>query len=677
MKKIIYSFLICLLCANSFAQVYTITSSKEPVRISTSFEYFEDKSNQLSFDQVRGRMDFKKIPDEVPNFNVTTATIWGRIKLTTKETKDWYLSLDPTSYLRVYFWQKKGNEGWKSFVTGNDEKDISRPIPVNHFLVPLNVQAGDTTILYFKLEEFYPIQLDFRVGELHTFISPIHKTDLYNGICIGIMVMMMIYNLYLFFTNRDRVYIYYVLYVFFNLIFAVLLSGYFLHFPYAIKRLLFIAPTMVPMLFGLFGLLFTIRFLNVGAHSPRLLTFIRIFIVLAVTNGFLSLTPLKHFSMIAIQVMGLFLGILSIASGIRAYQKKIPGAIYYLLGFGAYMLSLIYLVLSTEHIFPINDFTWQVLITGSVVEAIMLSFALGDKFKLLQRDKERAQYESYVALKENERIIREQNTTLELKVRERTNELAEKNKEITDSINYARGIQSGILSSEEELNQHLREHFVLFKPKDIVSGDFYWSTSRNGFFWLAVCDSTGHGVPGAFMSLLNINFLNEAINEKNIEWPDEVLNHVRKCLIENTSKSGSQDGMDGILLRIPNDKSTEATEIFYAAANNSPLVINEEGFVAAGSDKMPVGKGEKDLPFTRRKIALKKTETLYLHTDGFADQFGGPKGKKFKQKHLNEKLFALSKLGFKDQQAQLESTLENWKGNLEQVDDVCVVGVRI
>ena len=127
--------------------------------------------------------------------------------------------------------------------------------------------------------------------------------------------------------------------------------------------------------------------------------------------------------------------------------------------------------------------------------------------------------------------------------------IAEKNKDITDSINYAKRIQQALLASDDMLKRNLKEYFVLYKPKDIVSGDFYWAVEKNGCFYLAVCDSTGHGVPGAFMSLLNISFLNEAINEKNISQPNEVFNHARKRLVENISSDGAQDGMDGILVK--------------------------------------------------------------------------------------------------------------------------------
>jgi serine phosphatase RsbU (regulator of sigma subunit) len=250
--------------------------------------------------------------------------------------------------------------------------------------------------------------------------------------------------------------------------------------------------------------------------------------------------------------------------------------------------------------------------------------------------------------------------------------ISEKNKEITDSIRYALRIQNALLASNGLLKKNLNDFFVLYKPKDIVSGDFYWATENETDFYLAVCDSTGHGVPGAFMSLLNISFLNEAIIEKNIIQPNEILNHVRTRLIENLSQDGGQDGMDAILLRI--NKATNT--ITYSAANNQPIIIRNDEIMELEKDKMPVGKGELTGSFSLHEIKLNKGDCLYLYTDGFADQFGGPNGKKFKYKKLNELLASLNNKGLNDQKLILESDFNTWKGNLEQVDDVCIIGIR-
>ncbi|MGZ3901449.1 MAG: tetratricopeptide repeat protein, partial [Bacteroidia bacterium] len=217
---------------------------------------------------------------------------------------------------------------------------------------------------------------------------------------------------------------------------------------------------------------------------------------------------------------------------------------------------------------------------------------------------------------------------------EHQKELVEENRrEILDSIHYAKRIQNTLLANKQFIDLNLPGNYVYFNPKDIVSGDFYWATNKQNRFYLAVCDSTGHGVPGAFMSLLNISFLNEAVNERNIEKPNEIFDHVRKRLIENISQEEQKDGMDGILVCFDNNTGT----ITYSAANNAPVLVCNNTLQHLSCDKMPVGKGERDMPFKLYGINNKDC-MLYLYTDGYADQFGGPKGKKFKYKQLDELL---------------------------------------
>lgn len=250
-------------------------------------------------------------------------------------------------------------------------------------------------------------------------------------------------------------------------------------------------------------------------------------------------------------------------------------------------------------------------------------------------------------------------------------ELQEKNKEITDSINYAKRIQQTMLANEELLKRNLAEYFILFKPKDIVSGDFYWATVKNNKFYLAVCDSTGHGVPGAFMSLLNISFLNEAINERNIELPNEICGHIRTRLLGSVSLGGNQDGMDGVLVCLENKK------ISFAAAHNAPILIRKGAVIEFEADKMPIGKGIKADNFTNQTVDVEDGDLFYLYTDGYTDQFGGSKGKKFKYKQMKALLQSISNQAMDEQRKILEAAISNWRGSLEQTDDILLVGFKL
>ena len=283
---------------------------------------------------------------------------------------------------------------------------------------------------------------------------------------------------------------------------------------------------------------------------------------------------------------------------------------------------------------------------------------------------------AFIQKRKNSQILTQKNGQLENanhKISYQKEQLIEKQKEIVDSINYAKKIQTALLASEEMLLENSVNHFILFKPKDIVSGDFTWATKKNDLFYIACCDSTGHGVPGAFMSLLNMGFLSEAIKERNIFKPGEIFNYVRDRLIETIGKDEQQDGFDGIILCI--DKKNNL--ITYAAANNSPLIIRNNELIQLNCNKMPVGKGIKTDSFDTFNLNFQKNDSLYLFTDGYPDQFGGPKGKKFKYKQLEELLMLNEPLSLDLQKEKLMSTFIEWQGNLEQVDDVCIIGIKI
>ncbi len=263
-------------------------------------------------------------------------------------------------------------------------------------------------------------------------------------------------------------------------------------------------------------------------------------------------------------------------------------------------------------------------------------------------------------------------------VEEQKHLVDEKNKEITESINYAKRIQQTLLASKTLLSNNLENYFVYFNPKDIVSGDFYWATRTEDKFYLIVADSTGHGVPGAFMSLLNIGFLSEAIKERSILSCDEILNYVRKRLVESlafdNSTEGNNDGMDCCLMAF--DMKNKALE--FACANNPIVIIRQNKLIEFDPDKMPVGRSPKqDLPFTKHTIQLEKGDRVYAFTDGYSDQFGGPKGKKFRHKNFEELLLSFNEISMEEQQQAIQSRFEEWKGDLDQIDDVLVFGLKI
>ena len=329
----------------------------------------------------------------------------------------------------------------------------------------------------------------------------------------------------------------------------------------------------------------------------------------------------------------------------------------------------------------------------------------------------------YIGISLNSRRLRALNLRLEKIIRARTAEIRKQrdeietqrntvtkqkehieeiHKEVTDSINYAKRIQEAVLPVSTAARSILGEHFILFKPKDIVSGDFYWATRVNEWLIVTVADCTGHGVPGAFMSMLGISFLNEIVRKQEVTQANRVLNELRKEVInalQQKGKTGEQkDGMDISMLVV----NTETNECQWAGANNPLYIVSSTqsavgsrqsavsigtedcglktedcGLIEIKGDKMPIAIYERMDEFTNHEIQLQKSDTIYLMSDGYEDQFGGPHNKKFKSKQLKELLLSNCTQPMSEQKEILEKAINEWIGTGEQIDDITILGLKV
>jgi serine phosphatase RsbU (regulator of sigma subunit) len=294
-------------------------------------------------------------------------------------------------------------------------------------------------------------------------------------------------------------------------------------------------------------------------------------------------------------------------------------------------------------------------------------------------------YRSYKIKKEANIKLEEKNRTISLQKDEiekqrdlaaaQRDQIAYQKKHITDSIMYALRIQTALIPSLELFSDKL-EHFVLYKPLAIVSGDFYWVSRQDNMQVIIAADCTGHGVPGAFMSMLGVTMLNEIVNGKHITMPDQIIENLRQGIIKSLKQVAEEDsikdGMDIAVCVIDFDNNT----LWYAGANNPLYLVRGGELIHYRPDKMPVAIYYKMIPFTLQKIELQKGDAFYIFSDGFSDQFGGPKQKKFMSMQLKETLVAMSGRPMLKQGERLNEIFEEWRGDNSQVDDVTVIGVR-
>lgn len=309
------------------------------------------------------------------------------------------------------------------------------------------------------------------------------------------------------------------------------------------------------------------------------------------------------------------------------------------------------------------------------IVSLLLGFSFW-QFRLKNKSKKDLEIANTNLSSKNSELI-EQSKIIEAQ----SHTIQQKNQEITDSIRYAHKIQTAVLSTSDEFKRHFSDALVFFKPKDIISGDFYWVTEQNNYTIYVTADCTGHGVPGGFMSMLGVSMLNELITENQLHEPAEILNRLREKIILSLKQKGvageQQDGMDMTLCVY----NKETRIMSYAAANHVLYLTRKEDgltkLIEFKGDKYPVGIfGDELYSFNPYEIKIEPGDLIYTFTDGFADQFGGTRGKKYKYKQLKELLVKMHDLPLKIQEQKLNESFLQWKGDLEQVDDVCLIGVR-
>ncbi len=282
---------------------------------------------------------------------------------------------------------------------------------------------------------------------------------------------------------------------------------------------------------------------------------------------------------------------------------------------------------------------------------------------------------------EKEKLILQQNEMLEIQVAQRTDELNQqkelievKNREILDSIHYAKRLQEAILPGQQFLSALFPDNFIIYYPKDIVAGDFYWFGQEDQCIIVAA-DCTGHGVSGALMSMLGISLLNQIISTDGITEPARILDHLHEAVIDalNQTENDSNEGMDICICKF--DKTNHTME--FSGANRPMWIVRGNEILVFHPDKVPVGGLQmfERQNFTCQQIALQPGDRIYMFTDGYADQFGGEKGKKLMTRNLKEMLLHSSKMTMKEQSDYLKSQFQYWKGNCEQVDDVLMIGI--
>ncbi len=526
-----------------------------------------------------------------------------------------------------------------------------------------------------------------------------------------IILIISAFFLLLFVVTLGRQYLYFALYIGSVAVFLFIADGYLDEFfwkenNFFLRFLEKFQPYIMSWI-SIFFLLFGIAYLELrkklkywyrGVVVVLILTGIRILLVLFEVLFQLNYPELFHsiLRVVWIFTVGIIPLFILIMPAILRIRNGFQPAWYFLVA-NLVLIPLIYVtlydalssntVLSIYESIPGKLFLSSAMYIAAILQILVFSFGIAQKIRLDEIDRKRIQEQIIDQLKVNEKLKDTVNRELEQKVKERT-------REITDSIDYAQRIQDAVLPQKEYLNQIMPEHFIFYKPKDIVSGDFYWIKEVDNSLIVVAADCTGHGVPGAFMSMLGITLLDEQLEKIKLDAPGEILDNLRfkvKEMLFQKGKAGEQkDGMDMAIAIIDKDKR----ELHFAGANNPLILIRNSGqFTEPGleasmvsngyhllelkGDKQPIGVHWEETKFTSHRLKLADHDTLYIFTDGFVDQFGGEKRKKYKIRKFKELLLSIQKESMANQKKLLEDAFDSWRMDHEQIDDVCVIGIRL
>jgi serine phosphatase RsbU (regulator of sigma subunit) len=623
------------------------------------------------------------LKESMVNLGFERSDVWFILQLTNPEDsivhKNLHLSNPILDEVDIYALQ---DGTWQLVGQGGDQR-VQALHQYDYLSFPLAFQPKKEHLLLLRVnnggEQFY-----FNVSLEETNFSQIKqsKNQLFFGVLFGIMGFIILLNLAVGILFKQRIAYWYTGYALTFTLLQFSLLG--LASKYLWPELTFMINRANPLFTSLgvfFFLKFTLEYLNIQKHLPRFTHVFEKFQWVLLANAFLSLIPLPIFlwiTAISINGMTLLLNLGIFIPLLIILRKQERAAYTYLIAFSLLQVTVFIFILRNFGIIPDSFLAAYGLQLGTALEMIILTIGILQRFKYIND-------ESILALAEANAMKDNLNVQLEQEVRSRTaevieqrNELAEKNAEIVDSINYAQRIQQAILPSIDDVYRPLLFH-LWYLPKDIVAGDFYWISVQRiqdqEVVFFAVADCTGHGVPGAMLSVLCTNALNESVRKLKQPSPALLLEYVNDYLKAylSTNTQHLADGMDISIACFDQN----SYQLRWSGANNPLWVSRSATTHFLDPTKRPVGKSEREIPFEELEMQLQKGDRLFLFSDGYPDQFGGEQGKKIKTKGLRGWYETSLHLKPNEQLEFLKNAFQNWKHAEEQLDDVCILLVEV
>ncbi len=697
MRFLLLLFFCCCFCLDLSSQEpvpVIIPSDLQQIQIGGQHLFYAEDKSRTKTTASLSELTFKAVDGLIPNFGFVNSSYWFQFKLQNTSTRSMCLMLEIKNpnldYIQVTELLPGGDT--VNHQLGDFFPFYQRPVPERYFQLPLSLLPNSTHRYILNVrnsgEQFH---VPIAVGSNEYFTKKNETEKLYYGIYFGLIIFALFINTFFYLVLKNTYTLYYIAFIFTLLFLQLSLTG--IGFEYLWPESVYLANHANPIFANLsifFFLKFCLDFLNTSYYLPGLykwLNWLWYLILIPTILAFTNTQALHSFSIVSINVIALGLNILIIPWAIITWKKNFQPARFFTLAFILLIIGVFLFILKNFGLtasYPIADYGLQI---GSGCEVILLTLAVVDRFKKFKDD-------ALLSLEEVNILKTEANTLLEKKVEERTREInmqkleiEEKSNEILSSIRYAKRIQEALLPPAQVMDKLFKNYFIFYEPRDIVSGDFYWASSVNTTLsgnsnkqlsLLAVADCTGHGVPGAFMSLIGTNFLKQSLTEPSINSPAQALDFVNQKIIHTLNQQWGEnrvrDGMDISLIAI----DYTAKKLQFSGANNSLYIVRKGELTVLEADKQAIGSVSEEINnFNNHYFQLVPGDCIYLFTDGYADQFGGEKGKKLMYKKFRDILVQISSLPIMEQQKKLQQEFLQWKGSYEQIDDVCVVGIKV
>ncbi len=675
-----------------------------------SITFLEDKSSNYSIQKVDSlfkNTNTKTLKKANANFYITPSSYWFRfeVKIQNENQKDnWLLKMDYALLDEIELYYQDKNKAWRVKKTGDIYPFSSKEVKDKAFLLKLPFYDDKIHLFYVRIKTNSVFQVPFSFEQADLYFQNILGEEVFLFTLTGVFLTLIFYNLFLFFVLKDFSYL---LYVFFVTSCAFLMTGIIGHnAQYIFYNNAFLAEfTIIPVscLFFFFLVWFTQQFLHIKRYSKTLNWGLQSIKLLLLVNTFFYCltfqTALANRILHILILIGVFVLFVTI---IFALYKKIPHCFYFAIAFLFPVIGTFVYMLKLTNFLPHTHMTTHASRTALALQGIFFSFALANKYRTIKN--------KLLETRKN------QNEKLELKVKERTNEieglyqevqtqneelqqsqeeiLAQrefiqgKNKElqiqntkINSSIQAALLIQQAILPYKQKKDTLLKEYFDIFLPKDTVSGDFYWLNEINDKIFLAVIDCTGHGVSGAFMTMIANSLLDKIIRIQNIYEPAKILEHLHQDIkiMLRQDETNNTNGTDMSIFTIENNNN-HTYNITFAGAKNGLFYVNNQNKKVqyiSGTRKGIGGQQNENTHFEQISFVLEKGSYLYLSTDGFLDQNNEQRKKVGMKKFVSllEHIANLPKI--EEQKEYLLDYLQNHTKNTTQRDDICVIGVKL